>query len=213
MTLTVLSICACGSDELSISIELSNGNNRSSEKFIISTAAYTQMRISKGECSIELYEKLEREAKIHSAYKRALYILGYGACSRKTLISKLIAKGFERDASEAAVERISELGFINDSSSALREAEICAAKLWGETRIRYSLLQKGYSRDDIDLALFALEDSGIDFAESCKKLIKSKYGTPPTERAAVQKMISALLRYGYSVSQIKSACADILDEE
>lgn len=213
MTLTVLSVCAVGSDELSISIELVSGSNRLIEKFIISTAAYTQMQICKGECSRELYEELEKESKIHAAYKRALYILGYGACSKKTLISKLIAKGFERGASETAVERIAELGFINDSASALREAEMCAAKLWGETRIRYSLSQKGYSRDDIDLALFALEDSGVDFAESCKKLIKRKYGTPPTDRAAAQKMISSLLRYGYSVSQIKSACADILDEE
>ncbi len=213
MTLTVLSIASAGCDEISITLELREDDNLCKERFIISTDAYTKLDISKGECSREKYDALEAEAKIHSAYKRALYLLGFGAFSKKNLLSKLIAKKFDKEAARIAVDRIEENGFLNESASALREAEICAAKLWGEARIRAQLSQKGYTKEAIDGALYELEDSGVDFEENCKLLIKRKCVALPSDRAEMQKLISSTIRYGYTLSQIKSACSTLIDEE
>ncbi len=213
MIFTVLCLTAAGNDGICVTLRTEEGENSCKENFVISIDEYTKLNLSKGECTRETYEILCAEAKIYSAYKRGLYILGFGACSRKALITKLVTKGFGRESATLAVERIAEKGFIDDTASAIREAEICVSKLWGEMRIRASLLQKGYEKQQIDAALFALEDAGVDFGENCKELIKRRYTTLPTDRAQAQKLIAAITRYGYSVSQIKSACADIENEE
>ena len=213
MTVTVISIAAAGSDEISLTLEVREGDNACKERFVISTDAYTRLGISKGECDREKYDKLESEAKIHSAFKRGLYLLGFGASSKKNLLSKLIAKKIDREAASIAVDRIEQQGFLCESASAAREAEICSSKLWGEVRIRAQLSQKGYTKDAIDDALYALEDSGVDFEENCKLLIKKKCYPLPSDRAEMQKLISSLMRYGYSISQIKAACSSLMDEE
>lgn len=212
MRVEVISLSAGGADEISVGFELSEGNNVCREKFLISTDSYTRIGIRKGECAGELYEEVEREAKIYSAFKRGLYILGYGICSEKMLVSKLVAKGFERETAGAALERIRAGGYMNEADGALREAERCAAKLWGESRIRAALAQKRYSSEAIDAALFSLEDGGVDFDESCRRIIDSKYKVIPTDRAEMQKLVAAVCRLGYSVSQIKAACIAVQAE-
>ena len=213
MIVTVLSIASAGSDEIAVTLELCEGDSHCKERFVISTDAYTRLNISKGECNREKYDEIESEAKIHSAFKRGLYLLGFGASSKKNLLSKLIAKRFDKESAEIAVDRIEACGYLCESASASREAEICAAKLWGETRIRAQLMQKGYSKESADEAIYALLDSGIDFEENCKSLIKKKCDPLPSDRTEMQKLIFSLMRYGYSISQIKSACSSLIVEE
>ena len=45
----------------------------------------------------------------------------------------------------------------------------------------------------------------MDFSLNCSKLIKKKYLPLPKDKKEMQKIIAALMRYGYSMSQIKSA--------
>ena len=212
MNIRVLSLSAAGADGIRVCFELCCGENSERRALVISADAFTRLKISKGECTSELYDTVESEARIYSAYNRGLYILGYGACSKNMLISKLIAKGEDRSASVEAVERIEERGFMDECESARREAEICARKLWGERRIRASLQQKKYRSDAIDKALFALEDAGVDFDESCKNAIRQKYKALPTDRQEMQKLIAAICRLGYSAPQVQSACRDLRDE-
>lgn len=212
MKITVSSLTAGGADEIVVGFEIAEGEHSCSEKHIISIEAYTRLGISKGECERELYEEVEREAGIYAAFKRGLYILGYGACSEKMLISKLISKGFTRERAEQAAQRINDAGYLDEMAAARREAERCAAKLWGESRVRGALREKRYSSEAIDKALFSLEDAGVDFDESCKRLIDKKYPQLPIDRAQMQKLVAAVCRYGYSISQIKLACAALRSE-
>lgn len=205
MEISVVSICAASGDDIAVCVLVSNGAESQREKFVISVDAYAKMGISKGEIDTDTYEALEWEAGVSSAFKRAMAILGFGSCSKRALVSKLLKKGFEREYAVAAVERADELGFIHDEQNAHREAERCVAKLWGEARIRASLIQKGYSSDVVEQALCQLEDDGVDFEENCRELIRRKYPVLPKERAELQKLIAALMRYGYTLSQIKSA--------
>ena len=127
--------------------------------------------------------------------------------------SKLISKGIDRCIAPIAVERIEARGYIAEDASARREAERCAAKLWGESRIRAHLNSKGYGKDAVDDAMFSLEDAGVDFEENCVKLVESKCKCIPTDRLALQKLVASISRYGYSLSEVKNAINTVANKK
>ena len=207
MTFNVTSVSAGGIGEIIVSFDVREGEKRSVSRFLISDDAYTKLSLTVGMSDMLTYEAVEREAYIYGAYKRAIYLLGFSASSRRALYKKLVSKGFDPEYSHIALDRLSDNGLLCEADSAIREAEKCAAKLWGEERIRAALFEKGYSDESISTAFFALEDSGVDFDENCLSLIKKKYSSLPTDKKELQKIISSLMRYGYSLSQIKRAIA------
>ncbi len=208
LSFSVTSVAAAADGDIAVCFEICGSEkDENSEKvrLVLPTDAYVALGICRGECTAELFESAEREALVYKAYRRALCILCYGSCSEQVLLTKLISKGFAREYAAEAVARVRARGFIDNMASLRREAERCAAKLWGETRIRAALKQKGYSREDIDMALFELLDDGLDFDKNLKLLIVRRgFGgdVPPAEH---QKQVAALMRYGYSYSQIKAA--------
>ena len=212
MRISVSSITARSGDELSVCFELTEGDNSCKQSFVISLAAYTRLGIVKGECDRELYDAVERESTLNGAIKRGVYILSFGDCSAQMLISKLCAKGIDRNVAAAAVERICEEGLLDEDESAIREAERCVAKLWGEPRVRAKLAQRRYSREAVERAMYALEDRGVDYNALCKAYIDKKYSVLPTERAQMQKLVAAVCRQGYTSSQVKAACSALRAE-
>ena len=212
MNIRVLSLTAAGSDGVSVCFEIDGGERRERKNFVISTDALIRLGIQKGESSPDICDQAEREARIYSAYNRGLNILGYGRCSKRMLVAKLIAKGEDRSASLEAVECIEERGFIDEAAGAEREAEIAVGKLWGERRIRAYLAERKYPSEIIDQAIFTLEDNGLDFDVLCRKAVEKRYKRIPTDRVEMQKLIASICRLGYSVSQVRSACI-VLQEE
>ncbi len=213
MRIEIISFGAGGEDEIFVGVELRNGENCEKQRLLIPSAVYVDMKLCRGECTRECFEALEYESRVYAAYKRAICILGFGTCSERMLVSKLIAKGFDKEIARVAVERVSACGFLPETDNAGREAERCAAKLWGPIRIRAHLGSRGYSREAVDSAMFALEDAGIDFGENCKKLIESKCKRLPTDRTELQKLIASACRYGYSLGEVKTACAEIANRK
>jgi SOS response regulatory protein OraA/RecX len=215
MQIFITSIAASGNDDIAVSLEIREGEQIQRERFVVSAEVYASLGISKGECDRELYDLLEGEARICAAYKRALYILGYGSCSMRAMVSKLVAKGFDKTDASVAVERLESRGLLVEESNARREAERCAAKLWGETRIASHLRSKGYSGESVKDALFALEDNGVDFEANCLKLVESKChgGALPSERSELQKLIASVMRYGYSSGEVKHALSQIANRK
>ena len=215
MQIEICSLSAAGENEIAVSIEMRAADRSEKRRLVIPSETYIDLRLEKGECSRDLYDTLEREAGIYAAYKRGLYILGYGSCSEKMLISKLIAKGLDRETSRIAAERVRERGFLSEESNARREAEKCASKLWGESRIRAHLSSRGYGSEAINDALYFLEDSGVDFEQNCLKLVESKCRAKklPTDRAELQKLMASVMRCGYGVSQVKHAILQIANRK
>lgn len=224
MQIFVVSLTAGGADGIAVGLEITedkedkedkeskDGKGVRKEKFLISTDFYIRTGIKKGECGVETYGALEEEAEIYAAYKRGTYILGFGGCSKKNLVSKLVSKGFQKDAAEKAADRICEKGFLCEEENAKREAERCAAKFWGPTRIKAHLCSKGYGSELIRSAFLALEDKGVDFDANCRKLLDGKCQKSPAQRNEMQKLIASMARCGYSVGQIKRALADKAEE-
>lgn len=200
-----MSVGAGGSGEILVTFEMREGTMRDTSKFLISDAAYIELAISKGQCSSLLYDTVEREAQIYAAYKKALYMLGFSSSSRLALRKKLISKGYEVEFLDIALDRLEANGLLCEADSALREGEKCLSKLWGAERIRAHLKEKGYSDESVNGVFFAFEDMEVDFAENCAALLEKKYSRIPTDKKELQKLIASLMRYGYTLSQIKLA--------
>lgn len=149
------------------------------------------------------YGKIKKEAERLGAYRRGMTILSYGANSKRALERKLEGRGFGKESASEAVTRLESKGYINEDTGAASVAVSEIKKLYGERRIYEKLRQKGYSTPFPDSVREIIEQT--DFAENCARLIKKKYGTFPKERCEADKVIAALVRYGYTFSQIKSA--------
>ena len=205
MEINIISIVAGSDDDISISFEILEGENRDVSRFLIPISAYTRLSLSMGKSSQSVFDIVEYESKIYVAHKKALYLLSFGTQSKKTLQRKLVMRGCEAEIARIAIDRLVENHLLIEEDSAVREAEKCVEKLWGENRIRAHLTSKGYGEAEIKKAFYALEDNDVDFSLNCSKLIEKKYLPLPKDKKEMQKIIAALMRYGYSMSQIKSA--------
>ena len=151
-------------------------------------------------------------AQVHTALRRGLSILGYGACSSGAMLRKLLAKGVEREIAREAVDILLSDGYLADHSNAEREAEKGIAKRWGKRRITASLYEKGYSDSAVRAALAHLEDLEVDFENLCAQQMAIRCPVPPATPAEREKLFAAMMRYGYSSSEIRGAYRLFLEE-
>ena len=194
-----------GGEEVEISFEISDGIHTEKSSFIISTAQYLVICPERGVSDEQTFDEVKYEADVWSATKRGIFLLGYGSCSEKALAAKLISKGFDREIAADAVNAIVAKGLLRPADDAAREAEKMVKKLWGKRRIIAALYEKGYSADSVRAALYSLEKNGVDYEKNCKRLVREKYSDTELDVSAQTKLYSALTRYGYSSSEIKSA--------
>jgi SOS response regulatory protein OraA/RecX len=205
MKISVLSVTARGEDEIYVTLEIREGDQWQKESFLLSAKAFADLGISVGECDREEYDRISRAAEIYRALKKGLTLLSYSRCSKKALVRKLISKGFSREYAIGASDELVREGYIDEHADALREAEICVSKLWGENRIRATLYEKGYPDDAISAAMYSLEDSGVDFSEICAARLERFVDEIPSDPKEKQKLVASLIRYGFSSSQIRDA--------
>lgn len=187
---------------LQISIEIKYGENIEKKSFKILAEQYLSLRPSNGEISREDYELLEKASQVCDAYLRGLNILSFGSNTPRTLILKLRRRGFDEATAQTAVQMITDNGYISGDELS-REVERCLSKLWGRRRILAHLHTKGYEEEAISDADRELDN--IDFGENCLRLLWKKYDDIPSEPKERQKIVASMLRYGYSMSEIKFA--------
>ena len=181
-----------------------SADGKSEKRYLLLPEAFViDEHLAKGEISPEEFDKLEKESKKCRAYLRGANILGYGANSEKKLTEKLQKRGFDREIAAAAAKKLKSDGFIDEENDAANKAFACARKLWGKKRIIAKLYESGYREDAIKAATERL--SKVDFTENCKKLIAKKVKVLPTDRKELDKLLAFLIRYGYSLSEIKQA--------
>ena len=208
MEISIVSISSrSGGEETEVTFVVKNpsGEHSARESFVISSARYLTLGLEIGISDTEQYDTVSHEAEVWSATKKALFLLGYGACSERALRTKLISKGFNKEIAAEAVETLSSRGLIREDEDAARVAEKMLAKLWGKRRIISGLYEKGYSPDAVSSAIRALDAQRVDYVMNCRKLIKAKYRVDLSDRQTVSKVFAALTRYGYSASEIKQA--------
>ena len=136
-----------------------------------------------------------------SAKKRALRLLERRDYSRKELILKLTEKGEPLADAEAVADRMIELGVINDERYSRMLVRHYASKGYGTCRIKQELYRHGIHTDLWEEALEELPSQ----EEVIDKLFRSKLRSSDPDRNEIKKATDALLRRGFSWSEI-SAC-------
>ncbi len=138
----------------------------------------------------EQLSRVKYTDRLLRAKKKALSVLAFSDNNRRTLSAKLIRAGFDREITQAVVEEMVSLGYINEDRQLeriiLNEANI---KLRGPAKIIPFLVSKGYAPGDVRRVMAALRDDGqIDFKENAKALIQKKL-PDCTDRGEIKKIL------------------------
>ena len=213
MTINITALTAQnGGEEITVTLELSDGIHTEKQCHTVFTNKYIELELRRGEINTETYEQIVRCADICTAYKKAISLLSYGSCSRKNFYIKLKSRGFDGDICSEVIAMLEDVSFIDENDACTREAEKGLGKLWGKKRIISHLYSKGFDSEAIKDAILFLDE--IDFEENLKVLLTKDYKRRLTEakedRNAQQRLVAALVRMGYTVSEIRSVLRGVL---
>ncbi len=135
----------------------------------------------------------------------ALYLLDERDYSYIELYRKL-ERNYSEDICLEVCNRLSEIGCINDRRYSERLAEhYCVTKRFGLRRAREEMRKRGISNELITEALYQYEDT---VPERIAELIDKKYARYLTDEKGVQKVKAALVRQGYSFSEVNKALSE-----
>lgn len=137
------------------------------------------------------------------AYNKGLDFLSRRPYGTKELIKKLCEKGHEKEASQKACERLIELGLLNDEEYArILANDLLERKSYSIKRIKQELAFRGIDREIIENTVDTLDN---DPQKSIIMLVKKKYINKLNDEKGKKRTVDALLRLGYSYSDIKNA--------
>lgn len=158
--------------------------------------------ISGDEIDEEQFRDLSEKIYNRRCFNRALNILSRRDHSEKELFIKL-SKADGEAAAHKAVERIRELGLIDDERYAQALArELAERKGKSRRAIMSELLHKGIDRNTAENAVESLT---LDESDKISILLNGKYRRRLADEKGRKQVFNALLRLGYSYSEIRSA--------
>ena len=157
----------------------------------------------------EQLKELIESSNTKRAKEKALWLISYRDHSKKELEEK-VRNSCDRDSAKKAVERLEELGLVNDEKFARNYAEqLLNVKHLSKKGAKYKLMEKGIDRD---LAEMILDEIYFDPQEHIRIIIESKYKNLADEKTR-RRAVSALQRKGYGWSDIKSVIDEYIEEE
>lgn len=161
--------------------------------------------------SEEEWEELVSAVNYRKAFNKCADYLSRRSHSEKELLDKLIKGGVDRDSAVKAIERFKELGYINDRDFAFEYTEyLLNSKRYSLNRVKQELFYKGISKDIISEAIDGIE---TDQAQTVINIINKSYVRKLNEEGGREKVIAALMRRGFSYSDIKEAFNRLENDE
>ena len=151
--------------------------------------------------SPELVVQLQNTGKRSESRAVAARMASGRMLSRRELTDKLNRKGVDPDTAEETADWLEALGAVDDTAYAGVIARHYAAGGYGPGRVRQELQKRGIPRELWDDALSQLPDS----AEAIDRFLHKKLGGRAPDRAMLKKLSDALLRRGFSWSDIRPA--------
>lgn len=187
-------------------VELSDG-----ETFYINEDTVFDFSLKKGqEITEERLEEVKTADLFRKARERALYLLDYRDYSFTELYKKLEGT-YTEEISLEVMRRLAESGLINDRRYAETLArKYMVTKKFGYYRARQEMIMKGLDRDIVEQALLVYED---DTLERLEELVESKYARKITDGKSLEKVKNALVRQGYSYSDINAVLSEYETED
>ena len=155
--------------------------------------------------SIErFYDEISYEASL----EKGIFLISLKDRTKKEIRLKLQEKFRNKSAILQAIEKLEELGYLNDLNYAISYIE---GRTYGKNRISYNLFQKGIDKATVEKAYLILAEEKEDNVDDTKleKLIEknSKKININNEREEKkikeeQKLIQYLARQGFSLDKI-----------
>ena len=147
----------------------------------------------------ELHDLIESSNE-RRAKEKALWLISYRSHSKKELRDK-ISRTCDRQSAEKAVERMEELGLVNDRDYAERCAQtLIFTKHMSKRGAAMELRRKGIESEIIDEVL---DDIEVDEREQIQAVIERKYPKIDDEKIR-RRAVATLQRLGYGWEDIKA---------
>ncbi len=155
------------------------------------------------EINEEELTELLNTVSFRRAYNKGLDFLSRRPFGTKELIKKLCEKGHEKESAQKACERLLELGLLNDEEYArILANDLLERKSYSIKRIKQELAFRGIDREIVENTVDTLDN---DPQKSIIILVKKKYINKLNNEKGKKRTVDALLRLGYSYSDIKNA--------
>ncbi|HZA98826.1 MAG TPA: RecX family transcriptional regulator [Gemmatimonadales bacterium] len=147
-----------------------------------------------------LQERLTQAADIEAAFRTVLRALEMRSYARGDLGRRLQRKGHPRPAVDAALDRVAQLGLLDDAAFAQTYVETRAARGRGPSRLTRDLLSMGVERGLIDRALATQWPEGSDRSSVPLALAQKRsaqLGTLP-RKTKRRRLVAYLARRGFT---------------
>ena len=153
-------------------------------------------------------ERFYDEISYEASLEKGIFLISLKDRTKKEIRLKLEEKFRNKSAILQAIEKLEELGYLNDLNYAISYIE---GRTYGKNRISYNLFQKGIDKATVEKAYLTLDEEKEDNVDDIKveKLIKknSKKININNEREEKkikeeQKLIQYLARQGFSLDKI-----------
>lgn len=145
----------------------------------------------------------KRRVREQTPVQRALGLLVRREHSRKELTRKLAARGIETEAATAAVDKLTEAGWQDDTRFAENLVRMRANTGYGPLHIRAELGTHGLDSEQIVAAMDTFEG---DWTENARDLVRRRFGEAgPQELAQRRKAADLLARRGFDGDSIRRA--------
>ena len=155
---------------------------------------------------------MENESSAKKALDAAYRFLARRPHSMMELKSKLSKKGFCADLIENTIDSLCQQGYLNDEEVSLRWAQsLVQGRGWGKAKITFYLLQKGISRDIIEIVEKKIWQEFSE-EEIARKALK-KHFSPYREIPPQGKMVTFLKSRGFSSEVIFKVASGLTVDE
>jgi regulatory protein len=143
-------------------------------------------------------------------FNQGLKLLSFSSKSEKMLRDKLIEKEFTKDQVSYALEKLKELGYVDDYYFAENFIEN-RKKRYGAQRLKNELYHRGISREIADQVLSENTDESEEIATAIKNS-RSKWERYKEDPKGYEKMCNFLYRRGYKYDLIKKVIDELRNE-
>jgi regulatory protein len=159
-----------------------------------------------------LQDRLSAAADGEAAYRTALRALEIRSFARADLSRRLLRKGHPRPAVEAALQRIDQLGLLDDAAYTRTYVQTRAARGRGPLRLTRDLLSMGVERSLIDRALEAEWPEGSDQTTVPLALARKRAGqlNGLPRQTKRRRVIAYLARRGFVGREISEMVQDVV---
>ena len=172
------------------------------KEFLLNAETVLGAGLAKGaEIEEKKFLALCKQSDCDRAKSRALWYISRADHSEKALYDKL-CRAFPRFAAEYAVERLKELGLIDDMAYAERLAKTLSDANVSDREIKRKLFVKGVPNE---IARDAVDSLSSDSLSQITALLETKYKNRLQSEDGIRKTYAALVRKGFSYSDVRTA--------